>query len=133
MPWARTGHTYVAYALGLLVVVQFLLAGLGTIGGDSIDPHQILGQLMQLLALVLLVFAVLARYSGPLLGMSIFLFVAMVMQTVWVQIEDPLWIRSIHVLMALLIALTIREMIGVSRREATAHPDALAPDAVRHT
>lgn len=133
MPWARTGHTYAAYALGLLVVVQFLLAGLGTIGGESIDPHQILGQLMQLLALVLLVFAVLARYSGPLLGMSIFLFVAMVLQTVWVQIEDPLWIRSIHVLMALLIALTIREMIGVSRREATAHPDAPAPDAVRHT
>jgi hypothetical protein len=122
MPWARTGHTYIAYALGLLLVIQFFLAGLGTVGGESIEPHQMVGSLMQLLSLVLLVLAVLARYRGPLLGMTIFLFVAMVLQSVWINIDDPLWIHSIHVLMALVIAMTIREVVDVSRAERTATP-----------
>jgi hypothetical protein len=122
MPWARTGHTYVAYALGLLLVIQFLLAGLGTVGGESIEPHRMVGSLMQLLSLILLVLAVLARYRGPLLGMSIFLFVAMVLQSLWINIDNPLWIRAIHVLMALVIAMTIREVVETSRTEGTAEP-----------
>lgn len=124
MPWARQGHTYVAYALGFLLVIQFFLAGLGTIGGESIDAHRGVGSLMELLTLVLLILALLARYRGPLLGMTIFLFVATVLQSLWVNIDDPLWIHSIHVLMALVIALTIREVIGVARREQAVAPSA---------
>jgi hypothetical protein len=115
MPWARTGHTYIAYALGLLLVIQFFLAGLGIVelGNKDIEPHQMVGSLMQLLSLILLVFAVLARYRGPLLGMSISLFVLMVLQSVWAGVDVSV-LRAVHVLGALAIAMTLREIIGVA-------------------
>jgi hypothetical protein len=118
MPWARTGHTYVAYALGLLLVIQFFLAGLGIaeLGHKDIDPHRAVGSLMQLLGLILLVLALLARYRGPLLGMSIGLFVLLILQGVWVEVDGSV-LRALHVLGALAIAMTIREVIEVGRRE----------------
>lgn len=125
MPWARSGHTYIAYALGLLLVFQFFLAGLGIaeLGNGDIEPHQMVGSLMQLLSLILLVFAVLARYRGPLLGMSIVLFVLLVLQSVWGNIDVDV-LRAVHVLGALFIAMTIREVIEASRAEGAAQPAA---------
>jgi hypothetical protein len=128
MPWARTGHTYTAYLLGILLTVQFFLAGLGVLGGESIEPHRTVGHVMEPVSLILLVLAVLARYRGALLGMSIALFVFIVLQSVWIDIDNPQWLRGIHVLMALVIAMTIREVIGVSRREQ-AVPAAAPPAA----
>jgi hypothetical protein len=124
MPWARTGHTYVAYALGLLLVIQFFLAGLGIaeLGNKDIEPHQMVGSLMQLLALILLVLAILARYRGPLLGMTIALFVFLVLQSVWANIDVDV-LRAVHVLGALVIAMTLREIVA----------QASEPDGVRHT
>ena len=124
MPWARTGHTYVAYALGFLLVIQFFLAGLGIVelGNKDIEPHQMVGSLMQLLSLVLLILAVLARYRGPLLGMSIGLFVFMVLQSVWANIDVSV-LRAVHVLGALVIAMTLREIVAQAKN----------PDGVRNT
>jgi hypothetical protein len=120
MPWARTGHTYVAYVLGLLVVIQFFLAGLGIFGGD-IEAHQALGSFFQLGSLVLLVLALLAKYRGPLLGMSIAVFVFAVLQTVWVQaFEDTAALAALHVVGALAIAMTLREVVNRIREDELA-------------
>jgi hypothetical protein len=129
MPWARQGHTYVAYALGLLLVIQFFLAGLGVsdLGHKDIDPHRAVGSLMQLVGLILLILALLARYRGPLLGMTIVLFVLLILQGVWVEVDASI-LRALHVLGALVIAMTIREVIEVSRREQAA-PAAAPPAA----
>lgn len=124
MPWARTGHTYIAYLLGILLVVQFFLAGLGVLGGESIEAHRQVGHIMEPVSLILLVLALLARYRGPLLGMSIALFVFIVLQSVWINIDNPLWLRSIHVLMALVIAMTIRE---VAEKSTAARKAAVSP------
>jgi hypothetical protein len=124
MPWARTGHTYVAYLLGLLVVVQFFLAGLGIaeLGHQGMDAHEGVGHLMEIASLVLLILAIVARYRGPLLGMSIAVFVLIVLQSVWANI-DVAALRAVHVLGALAIAMIIREIVGRKRDE----------DGVRHT
>jgi hypothetical protein len=124
MPWARTGHTYVAYLLGLLVVVQFFLAGLGIaeLGHKGMDAHEGVGHLMEIVSLVLLILAVLARYRGPLLGMSIAVFVLIVLQSFWAE-ADASVLRALHVLGALAIAMTIREIVGRTRDT----------DGVRHT
>ena len=125
MPWARTGFVYVAYVLGLLLLVQFFLAGLGIaeLGHKGLDAHRGVGSLMQILSLVLLVLAVVARFRGPLLGMSIALFVLMALQSVWANATASI-LSALHVLGALAIAMTLREIIGVSRADqpATAAP-----------
>jgi hypothetical membrane protein len=111
MPWAKTGHTYVAYVLGLLVVVQFFLAGIGIFGG-SIDAHKGIGSLFQLLALILVVLALLAGIRGPLLGMSIATFLFAALQSAWVQaIGDIPAVAALHVVGALAIAMTLREIV----------------------
>jgi hypothetical protein len=56
--------------------------------------------------------------------MSIALFVFIVLQSVWINIDNPLWLRSIHVLMALVIAMTIREVVEASRADGAPAPAA---------
>jgi hypothetical protein len=114
MPWARTGHTYTAYVLGLLVVFQFFLAGYGIaeVGAneDALDLHETIGGILHLLTLVLLVLALFAKYRGALLGMSIFLFVLATLQYVWIDAGEGI-VRSLHVVGALAIAMTLREVV----------------------
>jgi hypothetical protein len=124
MPWARQGHTYVAYALGLLVVVQFFLAGLGAVelGNEGMDAHKGVGHLLEVGSLILLILAVLARYRGALLGMSIAVFVLVVLQNVWANMTVSV-LAALHVIGALAIAMTLREILAKKK----------GPDVVRHT
>ena len=126
MPWARTGHTYLAYLLGLLVVIQFFLAGFGAVelGNEGMDAHKEVGHLMEAASLILVILAVLARYRGALLGMSIAVFVLIVLQNAWANSSVSV-LAALHTLGALAIAMTLREIVGRSRTPAT--------DAVRHT
>jgi hypothetical protein len=114
MPWARTGHTYIAYVLGLLVVFQFFLAGYGVaeVGGneDALDLHKTIGGILHLFTLILLVLALFAKYRGALLGMSIGLFVLATLQFIWIDAGAAI-VRSLHVVGALAIAMTLREVM----------------------
>src|SRR5690349_15114908 len=85
------------------VAVQFLLAGVGVVGGESITPHRILGMTLQLVALLIVVTAFLSKQPKPVLIMSGALLVLMVLQTPFIHIEDPMIIRSLHVFDAFLI------------------------------
>ena len=124
MPWARTGHTYVAYALGLLVVIQFFLAGLGAVelGNEGMDAHRSVGRVMEVGSLILLILAVVSRYRGALLGMSIAVFVLIVLQSAWANSSTSV-LAALHTLGALAIAMTLREIVARAKD----------PDAVRHT
>jgi hypothetical protein len=124
MPWARTGHTYLAYALGLLLVIQFFLAGFGAVelGNEGMDAHKSVGHLMEPASLILVILAVLAKYRGALLGMSIAVLVLVVLQNVWAESSESV-LAALHTLGALAIAMTLREIIAKAKR----------PDAVRHT
>ncbi|MEA2480779.1 MAG: hypothetical protein QOJ07_2701 [Thermoleophilaceae bacterium] len=123
MPWARTGHTYIGYLLGLLLVVQFFLAGWGIAdlghNADVLDAHRGVGSLMQLLGLILLILALLGRYRGPLLGMTIGLFVFLVLQSVWVHVDASV-LRALHAVGALFIAMTVREIVGFKQQSPRA-------------
>jgi hypothetical protein len=120
MPWARTGHTYLAYALGLLVVVQFFLAGYGLseLGNHGMGTHKDVGHIMEPVALILVVFAVLGRYRGALLGMSIVILVLIILQSVWIDANGSV-LRALHVLGALAIAMTVREVVAQAREPVT--------------
>ena len=124
MPWARQGHTYVAYALGLLVVIQFFLAGFGVVelGNEGLDAHKTVGRVMEGLSLILLILAVLARYRGALLGMTIVVFVLVVLQSAWANSGVSV-LAALHTLGALAIAMTLREIVAKAKD----------PDVVRHT
>lgn len=98
------------------VGVQFLLAGTGVMGGESIDPHRGLGMLIILLSLVMLVLAFVAKLPRPMIIMSGVFFLLMILQSATATIEDPLIVRSIHVfdgflIVAILVHLATR--VGV--------------------
>ena len=109
------------------MVVQFFLAGLGIVqlGNQGMDAHEQVGHLMELLALVLLVFALLAKYRGAILGMTIALFVLIVLQNVWANATVS-GLAALHVLGALTIAMIIREIAG---RASEANPRPARPTA----
>ena len=74
-------HQSLGFLFLLLAVLQFFLAGLGVfgdgLGGDDYTPHQIVGNLLIVLALVLLILAAVGRRpalpaSGALLVLMIF-------------------------------------------------------------
>ena len=57
MSWAKAGFTYVALLLGLLLVVQFFLAGYGIaeLGHHGLKTHETVGHIMLGVSLVMIV------------------------------------------------------------------------------
>lgn len=118
MPWPETrkackekpdvpqfSFKLLSYLFLAAVVVQFFLAGLGTLGGESIDAHRILG-MAALLPIGLLMFgaAIWAQMGKVTIGMVFALFVLIVLQIPFSRPElEPEWLRSLHVLNALFI------------------------------
>jgi Family of unknown function (DUF6220) len=123
MPWAKTAFTYLALLLGALVVVQFFLAGYGVIelGGKGMKTHETVGHIMEPVSLLLLIFGLLARYRGALLGMTIAVFVLIVLQSFWAN-ADASVLRALHVLGALSIAMILREIVAKQREQPAAAP-----------
>jgi hypothetical protein len=119
MPWAKTSFTYLAALMGLLVVVQFFLAGYGVLGGEPMGAHRTIGHILEPLSLILVVLAVVAKYRGALLGMSIALLVLVILQSVWIDADGAV-LRAFHVLGALAIAMILREALANVRKAAPA-------------
>jgi uncharacterized protein DUF6220 len=105
MTWARPTFQWLVWIFGLGVVIQFFLAGMGVLGGESIEAHQALGSLLILLSLIMLILAFIAKLERPMIIMTAVLFVLMVLQSVFAQPDlDPVFLRTFHVFDALLIA-----------------------------
>jgi len=110
---ARSLHGGLAHLFAALIVVQFFLAGLGaftTIHNKKFDdnnfgPHAILGTLMVLIALVILIAALVGRWSPRATQLSGGLVVLMVLQLVLAGIgsSDAPVVGGLHAANALFI------------------------------
>lgn len=77
--------------LGILVGIQFLLAGYGVYGGgaigDDFELHIMNGRLIGLVSLLAILFAALARSGGRLVGLAALTFGLVALQSVFVLIS----------------------------------------------
>ncbi len=100
-------HRGLGFLFLTLAILQFFLAGLGVfgdgLGGDDYTPHQIVGNLLVLIALVLLVLAAIGR--RPALAASAALLVLMIVQAVLAILgsETSSFIGALHPLNGLLV------------------------------
>jgi Family of unknown function (DUF6220) len=91
------------YLFLVAVAVQFFLAGLGVLGGEDIEAHRTWGfTVMHILPLLMFGVAISVKAGRVTIGMTLLLFVLVGLQSLWVDF-DPMWVRSIHVLSALVI------------------------------
>ena len=95
-----------AWMFVLAVAIQFLLAGLGILGGESLEAHRQWGFVaLHLIPVLMLIAAIVGRMGRAVIGMTIGVFVLVFLQPLFAAPDlDPQWLRSLHVLNALLIA-----------------------------
>jgi len=105
MDAARKGFVVLAWLFVLAVAIQFLLAGLGVMGGESIEAHRQWGfVVLHLLPILMLVAAIVCRMGRSVIELPVLLFVLVFLQPLFADPElDPRWLRSLHVLNALFI------------------------------
>ncbi len=90
------------YVLG--VAVQFLLAGLGTLGGESISAHEGFGwSALHLTPIIIAVAAFFARVPMTLMVLTVILAVVAFVQPLWVTEFEGDLPGSLHILGALVI------------------------------
>ena len=100
---------WLVWVIILAIGVQFFLAGLGVMGGESIDTHRALGMLLQLLTLVLVILAFVSKQPSEIKGMSVVLLVLAILQTVF-TIDDLDQLRAFHVFDAFLITVLVMHL-----------------------
>jgi hypothetical protein len=89
----------------LAVAIQFLLAGLGVLGGESMEAHRQWGFIvLHLIPILMLIAAIVGRMGRTVLALTVVLFLLVFLQPLFAGPElDPRWLRSLHVLNALFI------------------------------
>jgi Family of unknown function (DUF6220) len=105
MEMTRKVFVGLAWLFVLAVAVQFLLAGLGILGGESMDPHRAWGFLvLHLIPILMFIAAIVGRLGRTVIGLTGALFLLVFLQALFADPElDPRWLRSFHVLNALFI------------------------------
>jgi Family of unknown function (DUF6220) len=105
MKWAQVAFQVLAWLFVLGVAIQFLLAGLGVLGGEGITAHRDMGNIaLHLVPILMLIAAVIARMGRLIIGLTVLLFVLVFLQPIFADPDlDPQWLRSLHVLNALFI------------------------------
>jgi hypothetical protein len=102
---ARKVFLVLAWLFVLAVAVQFLLAGLGILGGESLEPHRQWGFVaLHLIPVSMLIAAIVGRMGRRVIGTTVGVFVLVFLQPLFAADLDPQWLRSLHVLNALFIA-----------------------------
>ena len=105
MSVARRIFVGLAWMFVLAVAIQFLLAGLGVLGGESLEAHRQWGfVILHLIPILMLAAAIIGRMGRTVIGLTVALFLLVFLQPLFVDPEiDPDWLRSLHVLNALFI------------------------------
>ena len=105
MDVARKSFVGLAWLFVLAVAIQFLLAGLGVLGGESIEAHRQWGFVaLHLIPILMLVAAIIGRMGRYVIGLTVLLFLLVFLQPLFADPElHPQWLRSLHVLNALFI------------------------------
>jgi Family of unknown function (DUF6220) len=102
---ARKIFVGLAWLFVLAVAIQFLLAGLGLLGGESLEPHRQWGFIvLHLIPILMLIAAIVGRMGRTVIVLTVVLFLLVFLQPLFVDPElEPRWLRSLHVLNALFI------------------------------
>jgi hypothetical protein len=105
MATARKTFVVLSWLFVLAVAIQFLLAGLGVLGGESLEPHRQWGFIvLHLLPILMLIAAIIGRMGRTVIVLTVVLFLLVFLQPLFVDPElHPRWLRSLHVLNALFI------------------------------
>jgi uncharacterized protein DUF6220 len=105
MNGARKTFVALAWLFLVAVAIQFLLAGLGVLGGGSMEPHRVWGFLvLHLIPILMLIAAIVGRMGRNVIVLTVTLFLLVFLQPLFADPElDPPWLRSLHVLNALFI------------------------------
>ena len=94
-----------AWLFVLAVAIQFLLAGLGVLGGESMEAHRQWGFIvLHLLPILMLIAAIVGRMGRTVIVLTLVLFLLVFVQPLFADAQlGPRWLRSLHVLNALFI------------------------------
>jgi hypothetical protein len=94
-----------AWLFVLAVAIQFLLAGLGVLGGESLEAHRQWGfVVLHLIPILMFIAAIIGRMGRTVISLTVALFLLVFLQPLFADPEiDPVWLRSLHVLNALFI------------------------------
>ena len=105
MDVARKIFVGLAWLLVLAVAIQFFLAGIGVLGGESIEAHRQWGFIvLHLIPILMLIAAIVGRMGRTVLALTVVIFLLVFLQPLFADPElDPRWLRSVHVLNALFI------------------------------
>jgi hypothetical protein len=105
MDVARKIFVGLAWLFVFAVAIQFLLAGLGVLGGESLEPHRQWGFIvLHLIPILMLLAAIVGRMGRTVIVLIVVLFLLVFLQPLFVDPGlDPRWLRSLHVLNALFI------------------------------
>jgi hypothetical protein len=102
---ARKFFVGLAWLFVLAVAIQFLLAGLGILGGESLEMHRQWGFIvLHLIPILMFIAAIVGRMGRTVIALTLALFLLVFLQPLLVDPElNPRWLRSLHVLNALFI------------------------------
>ena len=105
MDVARKLFVGLAWLFVLAVAIQFLLAGLNVLGGESIEPHRWWGFIvLHLIPILMLIAAIVGRMGRTVIALTVALFLLVFVQPLFADAQlQPQWLRSLHVLNALFI------------------------------
>jgi len=105
MDVARRLFVGLAWLFLLAVAIQFLLAGLGVLGGGTMEAHRQWGFLaLHLIPILMLIAAIVGRMGRATVALTVALFLLVFIQAIFTDAQlDPRWLRSLHVLNALFI------------------------------
>ena len=94
-----------SYLFVIAVVIQFFLAGLGVMGGESIEAHREWGFIvLHLIPVLMFGTAIWAKMGKVTIVMVLVLFLLVFIQPLFADEGlKPMWLRSLHVVNALLI------------------------------
>jgi hypothetical protein len=121
----RTIHGGLVHLFAALVAVQFFLAGYGAFktvneekfNDSNFDAHALVGDILILLSLILLLLALIGRWSPRARNWSGLLFGLMVIQVLLAGLgtnESP-WLGALHALNALVIVAVVAVLIRDAR------------------
>jgi hypothetical protein len=105
MEVARKFFVGLAWLFVLAVAIQFLLAGLGVLGGERMEAHRQWGFIvLHLIPILMLIAAIVGRMGRNVLALTVVLFLLVFVQPLFADAQlHPQWLRSLHVLNALFI------------------------------